>query len=1355
MSPFNLNLLLFILPFMLDPVSTYRIQFNKNFTFSDFSAMIPYLNDLGVKTIYASPIYEAVPGSMHGYDVINANHINPEIGTLEELRSIAAQLKELDMYWIQDIVPNHMGFHEGNAWLMDVLKNGEKSPYRGYFDLITKDLNTEPLMVPFLGEDLDEVIEKGGLELISKEGSWFFKYYESLWPLRESTIPGGTDKTDLDLRTIANQQYYRLCCYKETSSRINYRRFFTVNSLICLNVQDESVFSDYHQLTSSLIGEGIFQGLRIDHVDGLADPTGYLEQLRLLCGKDTYIVVEKILEPGEALTKRWPVQGTTGYDYLGLVNQLFTNKKAEQKFDKFYRKMGRGNSAVHQQILTKKRRFLATYMQGELDNLFELMMDCGILPPGVTDEAQSAVFRGLIGEILVRCPVYRLYSNQFPLLAEEEEVWEEILEDIEKDEKYTSAVGLFRDQMNVGGTADPGNNANAIVFFQRLMQFSGPLMAKGVEDTLMYTYNRFIGNNEVGDSPELFGISIGDFQEQVTARQRNWPHAMNATATHDTKRGEDARSRLAVLTDLRDEWIAEVKVWQELNESLKASGAPDANDEYFIYQTLIATYPEGDAVGEHYEERLLDYIEKALRESKRNSEWEEPDLEYESHTKDFIQYLLDPQREFWKRFLSFHRRLTGFARLTSLTSVLLKHTLPGVPDTYQGTELWDLSMVDPDNRRPVDYEMRAGLLAEMALKKFDLRELWEHKHDGLIKIYLLQTLLVLRREHPVLFADGLYIPLVAKGRYAAHVLAFARRHKENWLIVCLPVNIAAISTNTALEADWEDTRIVLPENLEGSYLDVLQKKQGSLKMKPVNELRLSVLFAEFPMAALLFKREERKRGAGVLMHVSSLPSNYGIGDFGPAAENFLSFMADSALKYWQVLPMNPLSAAEVYSPYSATSVMAGNTMLISPEELHREGLLTSADLDDHRCGVKRNVSYPSVKKSKDELLRKAYQSWLINAGPVQSAELADFITKEAFWLEDFSMFEVIRELQNNNPWPEWPVQLRDRNTEALKSLQQKHHRRLEEMKWRQFIFFRQWARIKHIADTLGIHIIGDIPFYTAIDSVDVWAKRKMFALDGKGKITGIAGVPPDYFNEEGQLWGMPVFNWKAMSATGYKWWLDRITKNLELYDLIRLDHFRAFSAYWEVPAGSDTARHGSWKPGPGKSFFEVLKSKLGKLPLIAEDLGEISQDVYELRDAFGLPGMKVLQFAFGEDVSESIHAPHNFKNNNCVVYTGTHDNNTTRGWFEEEADAATKDRLETYFGMKITKHNSVYLMICMALSSTADLAIFPMQDFLNKPSKDRMNTPASTKHNWTWRLKPDELKAVGTRIREKLRLYGR
>ncbi|MEJ7556705.1 MAG: malto-oligosyltrehalose synthase [Pedobacter sp.] len=1323
---------------MFNPISTYRIQFHADFTFNDLEAIIPYLQQLGIKTIYASPIFEAVPGSMHGYDGVNPHKINPEIGTLEQLRKIAGDLKEIGISWIQDIVPNHMGFHHSNTWLMDVLKYGENSEYRPYFDIVSKDLEKEPLMVPFLGDDPDAIIEKGELNLVTTEEGNFLKYHDSMWPLREDT------DLSLPLIEILEHQYYKLCDYRDTLKSMNYRRFFTVSSLICLNIQDPKVFADYHQFSKQLLDEGIFQGLRIDHIDGLFDPTAYLYQLRALCGEEAYLIVEKILEPGELLPPGWPIEGTTGYDYLGLVNQLFTNQKAEKKFNKFYKNLGRFNSPIAVQIQRKKREFLSGFMQGELENLYQAFI--GLSTDDQIPEQNAELYKGIIAEFLVRCPVYRFYSSKLPLAEDEEAAIGEIFNSMPDEPEFTVGKEYFKKQL----FKDNGS------FYLRLMQFTGPLMAKGVEDTLMYTFNRFIGNNEVGDSSEVFGITADDFHQRILERQAAWPLAMNASATHDTKRGEDARARLNVLTDLKNKWPKEAAHWKELNEELKQSAQPDNNDEYFIYQTLIATYPELESEQEQYLDRLLEYMEKALRESKARSNWEEPDEQYEANCRNFITELLNKERPFWQVFSTFHKKIAAFGKLNSLAALLLKHASPGIPDTYQGTELWDLSMVDPDNRRPVDYEVRLKFLIETNKEVVELPELWSTASTGKIKLYFLKQLLQLRQSYPEVFSKGQYLPLQIKGKYADNAIAFVRHYQNDWLVFVLPVNISGMldaDEEEVVNIDWSDTYVVLPKAIPSEYKDWLRDKSDST----TTELKLDKVLKVLPFAALHFKNVERKRAAGVLMHVSSLPSTYGIGDLGPTAKSFLDFLAASGQKYWQVLPMNPLTQEQAYSPYSATSVMAGNVLLISPELLFAQGLISQNDLEEHARKTERKVSYERVEVIKQELLSIAFKNFKRSAGQLGLQKpFEKYCEQESFWLNDYALYEVLKTVNSGKQWSDWDIKHKTRDQSALDQALEKYTLELEAIKWQQFVFTEQWAQIREYASMLNVKLVGDLPFYAALDSAEVWANPHLFNVDKEGHVLGIAGVPPDYFNEDGQLWGMPVYNWESMKEEQYQWWIRRIAKNIELYDLIRLDHFRAFADYWEVPADSETAKNGTWKDGPGADFFNALVEHFGELPLIAEDLGEITPEVFALRDQFGLPGMKVLQFAFGEDIADSIHAPHNMSSDNCIAYTGTHDNNTTRGWYEEEADSATKARLEQYTDKKINKNNAVETLIRLAYASAAKIVIVPVQDLLNKDSKARMNTPASTKGNWMWRLKPDDL---DTKIQEKLlaftKLYGR
>ncbi len=593
---------------MTNPVSTYRLQFHKDFNFDDFEKIIPYLQKLGVSTIYASPILEATPGSTHGYDGLNPHRINPEIGTEEQLRSIGQKLKEFGMQWLQDIVPNHMAFSTKNPWLMDVLEKGARSAYAGFFDTsFTGTFFRDKIMIPFLGDALDETVRKGDIKVAFKDGRLVLDYFENSYPLSPRSYASilllpheNSDETirqlvnqleDLEMLddakqyalrwneiklqlvsmmkeekvralieanlekinqnpdlilALAEEQHYRLCSYEETDSKINFRRFFTVNSLVCLNIQQQEVFETYHQKILEWVKEGIFQGLRIDHIDGLYDPTLYLEQLRQMAGPETYIVVEKILEKGERLPDYWPVQGTSGYDFLALVNNIFTNQNSEKQFTKFYQQLAGDQKPVQKQIREKKALILREHMGGELENLYHYFLELNLAPKKPLKNTGPEDLKNAIGALLIYCPVYRFYGNQFPLGEEELRQVKEVFALIHKNrpELYL-ALTLLEDVLLHPSPKNKNDfNSRALLFYQRLMQFTGPLMAKGVEDTLMYTYNRFIGHSEVGDAPDAFGVSAEEFHNQMLEKQEKWPLSINATSTHDTKRGEGARARL-------------------------------------------------------------------------------------------------------------------------------------------------------------------------------------------------------------------------------------------------------------------------------------------------------------------------------------------------------------------------------------------------------------------------------------------------------------------------------------------------------------------------------------------------------------------------------------------------------------------------------------------------------------------------------------------------------------------------------------------------------------------------------------------------------------------------------------------
>ncbi|MDQ6815017.1 MAG: malto-oligosyltrehalose synthase, partial [Bacteroidota bacterium] len=857
-------------------------------------------------------------GSVHGYDGVNPHKINPEIGTEEQLLEISQRLRELGMQWLQDIVPNHMAFDPTNPWLKDVLEKGQKSVYASFFDVPwTGKIYHGKIMIPFLGDRLDAVISKGELKVDFEEPRFVLKYFDSTYPLRlrsymtilqsgsgepnqavqqlldqvkdiqkndepeayketfhefqlqlsalvknektKSYLQSCLQKINEDhelISKIAGEQVYQLVNWQKTDYKINFRRFFTVNGLICLNMQDKDVFLYYHKYIRQLMDEGIFQGLRIDHVDGLYDPTRYLEQLRELAGEETYIVVEKILEPGEALPGYWPIQGTTGYDFLSFVNNVFTQQASKESFSNFYKDLVNDPRSADEQVHDKKSYILHENMGGELSNLYHLFTDMNLVEDGELSSVEPEVMKEAIGEMLIQCPVYRYYGNTLPLDKTEEADVQDILDRIKQSKPALEpAIPLLEKALlHQPKQGDEAYNERALRFYQRCMQFTGPIMAKGVEDTLMYTYNRFIAHNEVGDFPEAFGNSPLQFHQKMIDRQQKWPLSMNGTSTHDTKRGEDVRARLNVLTDLPGKWFAKVKEWQQINKDVKENGTPDANDEYLIYQTLTAAYPMPGQGDDDFKNRIQEYLQKALREAKTHSNWTTPDEAYEAATKNFAVRLLDKGSQFWKSFESFHTKIADFGIVNSLAQVLIKFTAPGIPDIYQGTELWDFSLVDPDNRRPVDYELRQQLMHELDAQANEehqhlMNHLWQHRYNAKIKLWLVHKLLNDRQQKEPFFADAKYLPLTVEGAHSSNVLAYARHYQNEWYVVAVPLHLATLCSQQQreiLSVDWKDTCIILPAAAPAGYKHLLSALEGSHQQK----IAVKDIFKSLPVAVL-------------------------------------------------------------------------------------------------------------------------------------------------------------------------------------------------------------------------------------------------------------------------------------------------------------------------------------------------------------------------------------------------------------------------------------------------------------------------------------------------------------------------
>jgi (1->4)-alpha-D-glucan 1-alpha-D-glucosylmutase len=981
------------IPRPMIPVSTYRLQFNSRFTFSDATRIISYLHDLGISDIYASPYFRSKKGSLHGYDIVDHNTLNPEIGTKEDYRAMIAELKRNDMGQILDIVPNHMCVDSSeNRWWMDVLENGHSSPYAKYFDIdwapVKKELR-DKVLIPVLGDQYGNVLERQELNLAFAEGSLFISYYEHRFPLRPQTyvfvlehrlrelqaaLPAenpdhaeflsiitalrhlppyretdtarieeryrekevikrrlqalisrcpevrafieenlrlfnGTrgDPRSFDLLDeLLNQQIYRLSHWQVATEEINYRRFFDINGLGAIRMEHDDVFQAAHQLIFRLIGDGSVTGLRIDHPDGLFNPVEYFHRLQRTCyirqmiGPDGtthekerelaerydeavladpayrpfYIVGEKILIKAERMPDDWPIFSTTGYVFLNSVNGIFIASGSAQDFDRIYEKFTDTKMNVPEVIYDKKKLVMHVNMASEVNTLGHYLNDLSERNRHTRDFTLNSL-RSVITEVIACFPVYRTYTNSWTVTDRDRQVIELAVSKAKRKNPVISEsiFDFLKDVLLLRFTNEQkdGDKASWLDFAMRFQQITGPVTAKGVEDTAFYVYNRLVSLNEVGGMPERFGTPLETFHGQNIERSKSWPHALITTATHDTKRGEDMRQRINVLSEIPREWSESVKGWARVNKKKKIMiegvEAPDRNEEYLLYQTLIGAWPV-EAMDERSRDtfvgRIRDYMLKASREAKVNTSWINPNRKYEEALTAFAGAILKPVRgnRFLIDFLPFQQMVSHYGMFNSLSQALLKICSPGVPDFYQGTELWDFSLVDPDNRRPIDYEKRIGILAGLRQKEMEMTGVdlaWElslAKEDGRIKLYLIHKALNYRRAKRSLFEEGEYLPLEAEGIKAENICAFVRRAGRKCVVTAVPRFLTRIISGGGSvpfgKAVWEDTRLTLTIGEPGMQFRnvftgeiVTAQSQGEK-----TSLLLADVFACFPAAML-------------------------------------------------------------------------------------------------------------------------------------------------------------------------------------------------------------------------------------------------------------------------------------------------------------------------------------------------------------------------------------------------------------------------------------------------------------------------------------------------------------------------
>jgi (1->4)-alpha-D-glucan 1-alpha-D-glucosylmutase len=800
----------------MTPRATYRMQFHKGFTFADAAALAPYLAALGVSHLYSSPVLAARAGSTHGYDVIDHARVNPELGGEDGFRALAAALRAHDIGIILDIVPNHMavGGADNSCWL-DLLEKGRDSVFANMFDIDWEPAQPslrDKVLVPLLGSKPREAIEAGELSLIKDEalGKYTFTYAEHRFPLRkedyeevEADLAAANTRTRLG--ELLERQNFRLAFWRDAGERINWRRFFDITELAALRVEDDGVFEIIHATTFRLYGEGLIDGVRVDHIDGLTDPKAYCQRLRARLDalnaqrerKDApYIVVEKILAQDESLPDDWGIDGTTGYDFMDQVSALQHEGGNAGRFGALWAAISRRWPDFAPEERAARREVMENAFANQLRATAAAFQ---VQAP----ETGRNDFETALARLLERFHAYRTYDGT-PSPAFDS-AYEEA-----KAEAPGGALDAIARTMRSG-------KEEARDAVRRFNQLAAPVAAKAVEDTAFYRYGRLLSRNDVGFAPDRFALPAEAFLRKASERGRAFPHAMLATATHDHKRGEDVRARLAALSEIPDLWEREVRTWFALNAPCRPPQVTPG-DEYQLYQTLVGSWPvETD--------RALAWRQKSLREAKIKTSWFAPDLAFEEENAGFVRAILDRNHGFARRLDSFVTKLAPAGICNSLVQCALRYMLPGVPDLYQGAELWDFSLVDPDNRRPVDYGLRKGMLARPVSL-----DGWE---SGAPKLALIRRLLAFRRERPDVFEAD--IEAISAPDC---VLAFRRGP----LLVAVPL----LTARSSIERGIPLPMVVGALQVEGRWHNALDPD-----LPPVRSLDCAELFANFPVAVLV------------------------------------------------------------------------------------------------------------------------------------------------------------------------------------------------------------------------------------------------------------------------------------------------------------------------------------------------------------------------------------------------------------------------------------------------------------------------------------------------------------------------
>ncbi|HEV7865891.1 MAG TPA: malto-oligosyltrehalose synthase [Acidimicrobiia bacterium] len=887
------------------PLSTYRVQLQPAFGFDDVTAIAPYLHRLGVSHLYASPYLQAAAGSTHGYDVIDHSRVNAELGGEAGHERMCAALGQNELGQVLDIVPNHMAIVGGNRWWWDVLENGPSSQYASYFDVDwdspeAKLRNT--VLMPILGDHYGRILEAGELKLARDGGGFTIHYFDHVVPVaprslddllagaarrcrsmeleslatffgrlppsyltdrasvrerhrdkevlranlarllrEEPTVAAAVDaevaaiNANPDrLDALLERQNYRLAFWRTAGRELDYRRFFDIHTLAALRMEDEAVFLDTHELVMSWLDRGVVDGLRIDHPDGLRDPEQYLHRLERAAGPETFVVVEKILEPGERLPQSWPVAGTTGYDFTNRAGGLFVDPAGEDPISDAYTSFTGEPVDYDEVVYEKKKLVMAEVLSSELNRLTSLAVDVCENHRRHRDHTRHDL-RETLRELIAAFPVYRTYVVPGAAPSPDDVAHVEAAAKLARGRRPDLDGELFDFLVDILLGRHRGPVEDELV--ARFQQVTGPVMAKGVEDTTFYTYNRLTALNEVGGNPGRFGVSPDEFHQGNEHAARHWPGTLLATSTHDTKRSEDTRARIALLSEIPARFAAAVAEWSPLADRHRADPSlPDRNAEWLLYQTLVGAWPLPV-------DRAVAYMEKASKEAKEHTSWVDPDPVYDDALRRLVEGLLG-DAEFTAALEEFVAPLVEPGRVNSLAQTLLKLTSPGVPDVYQGCELWDHSLVDPDNRRPVDFTVRERLLAEAETASSG--DVWPAKADsGVPKLLLTQRALHLRSRRPEYFCVGSgYERLAVSGPKAAHAVAFART-AAGAATGAGPAGVVAVAPRLVLGlgADWAGTTLRLPD---GRWADALDAARRPMQ----GEVALADVLSPFPVALL-------------------------------------------------------------------------------------------------------------------------------------------------------------------------------------------------------------------------------------------------------------------------------------------------------------------------------------------------------------------------------------------------------------------------------------------------------------------------------------------------------------------------